>query len=132
MRLENLLEYSKPKYRSVSLHPDSLRVKRESIIGTMDDLLAGKISYTQAPLDTLQAGSGQYVLIDGYHRFLEAYILGVKKLRVKNDDSLALSYGVFDRSEAWDYDLSKLISSEKLDELKNELSQKSSMIKFLD
>lgn len=132
MRLENLLEYSKPKYRTVSLTPDSLRVKRESIIGTMNDLIAGKISYTLAPLDTLQTGGGQYVLIDGYHRFLEAYILGVKKLRVKNDDSLAMLYGVFDRSEAWDYDLSKIVSAADLEKLKNTLSKKSSMIKYLD
>jgi DNA-directed RNA polymerase subunit F len=72
------------------------------------------------------------MLVDGYHRFLEAVIIGVKSVRIKNDDNLARLYRVFDRTEAWDYDLFKLIEPEELQKLKEELLNKSSMKKHLE
>ncbi len=135
MKLISIIEDTPQKtstYRTIRLSQDTIRVSSESIKGTLDDLLGGKISYSSAALDTLQLGNGQYMLVDGYHRFLEAYILGVKKLKIKNDNKWVSYYSIIDRTEAWDFDLSKLIDVEKLEILRHDLLKKSSMNKYLE
>ena len=135
MKLISIIEDTPQKtstYRTIRLSQATIRVSSESIKGTLDDLLGGKISYSSAALDTLQLGNGQYMLVDGYHRFLEAYILGVKKLKIKNDNKWVSYYSIIDRTEAWDFDLSKLIDVEKLEILRHDLLKKSSMNKYLE
>lgn len=79
----------------------NLLLSGKSIKQAFVDLQKGKISRTKGPVAVV-ASEGQYALLDGYHRLLQAILRGEKHIRGKRDASLGLYYAI--PKDPWVFD----------------------------
>lgn len=76
---ENILLESK-RYATVNI--DKILASERGLKKTLYDLYSNRFSQTNKPLD-VWVMDGELQLTDGYHRFAQYLIQGIKKVRVK-------------------------------------------------
>jgi hypothetical protein len=75
------------------LSVNDLLLHRQSVVITMKDLIRGKFSHTSGPISVTSV-NGRFVVGDGYHRLLQALLVGKTKFRAKIDSRYATEFGI--------------------------------------